>query len=157
SKQLLRCCHIRSESEENCMHALARQSGIPTTIDAVASRAVSWPAALLGIGFMLALTATPAVGAGAYVDAVDYPGSGQGWKVFRDLERRLVRNFDDICGDTICEGEFSNLQALRYRCSVRQADSAMGQCVWTFAGSNAEINPTTGKVMVDARTWACRT
>lgn len=99
----------------------------------------------------------PAASAAEYVDAVHYPGHVQGWDAFYDLERRLQRDFDDICGDTICEGEFSNMQALRYRCSVRQSDGTMGECVWVFAGSNAEIDAANGKVVTDARTWACRT
>lgn len=98
-----------------------------------------------------------AASAAEYVDAVHYPAHEQGWDVFYDLERRLQRDFDDICGDTICEGEFSNMQALRYRCSVRQSDGTMGECVWVFAGSNAEIDAANGKVVTDARTWACRT
>lgn len=105
----------------------------------------------------LSLCTVLATAAPEYVDAVNYPGNEQGWEAFYGLERRLVKDFDDICGDTYCEGEFSNLQALRYRCSVRQADSLIGECVWTFAGSNAAIDGATGKVMVDARTWACRT
>ena len=125
----------------------------------VGRRAYFRLATLLCVAGTLAFSATPAaaVAAAGYVDAVHYPGQEQGWDVFHDLERRLQRNFDDICGDTICEGEFSNMQALRYRCSVLMADGTMGECVWVFAGSNAEIDATTGMVMVDARTWACRT
>ena len=114
--------------------------------------------AMLGFALMLGLAAAAlSAAADEYVDALHYPSNEQGWDVFHDLEQRLVRDFDDVCGDTFCEGEFSNLQALRYRCSVRKADSVMGQCVWIFAGGNAEVNEATGKVMVDARTWACRT
>jgi hypothetical protein len=120
-------------------------------------RGSPFPMAVRNIVFIVNLCAVPALAAPEYVDAVDYPGPEQGWDAFYGLEQRLVRDFDDICGDTYCEGEFSNLQALRYRCSVRQADSLIGECVWTFAGSNAEINAATGQVMIDARTWACRT
>ncbi|PFH12011.1 hypothetical protein BCF11_4484 [Collimonas sp. PA-H2] len=116
-----------------------------------------FPAALPVIVFALSLGASPAMATSEYVDAVNYPGPEQGWDAFHGLEQRLVRDFDDVCGDTFCEGEFSNLQALRYRCSVRQADSLIGECIWTFAGSNAEIDDATGKVTIDARTWACRT
>lgn len=122
----------------------------------VASRAPAWLATFLCTAGVLIFCAMPARSA-EYVDAVHYPGHEQGWDAFYDLERRLQRDFDDICGDTICEGEFSNMQALRYRCSVRQSDGTMGECVWAFAGSNAEIDSANGKVMVDARTWACRT
>ncbi len=122
-----------------------------------ALRGSFFPIALAPIVFALGLGAAPAMATPEYVDAVNYPDQEQGWDAFHGLERRLVKDFDDICGDTFCEGEFSNLQALRYRCSVRQADSIIGECIWTFAGSNAAIDSATGKVMVDARTWACRT
>lgn len=68
----------------------------------------------------------------------------------------LKHNFDDICGDTFCEGEYSNIESLRYRCSVEKAAGTIGSCVWVFAASNEEINPRTGKVIVDAQTWRCR-
>lgn len=98
--------------------------------------------------------ATPA--SPVYVDAIDYPANEGGWDAFYDLERRLARDFDDVCGDTFCEGEYSNIQHLRYRCSVRAADGVMGECIWTFAGSNQEVDEASGKVVVDGRIWECR-
>ncbi|MCP6576546.1 hypothetical protein NL496_28005, partial [Klebsiella pneumoniae] len=53
-----------------------------------------------------------------FIDARNYPSQAAGWERFRAVEARLVRGFDDICGDTFCEGEYHNLQALRFRCSV---------------------------------------
>ncbi len=91
-----------------------------------------------------------------YVDARDYPGQGQGGARFRALEQALVRGFDDICGDTFCEGEYYNLQAMRLRCSVHAASGRVGECRWTFAGSNMAVEAATGAVTVDARDWACR-
>lgn len=92
-----------------------------------------------------------------YVDAVDYPTPSAGWEAFLDLERRLAEDFNQICGDTFCEGEYSDYQPLRLRCSVRQRDGVVGQCVWTFAASEAGIDPATGQVQVDARLWQCPT
>jgi hypothetical protein len=68
----------------------------------------------------------------------------------------LKQNFDDICGDTFCEGEYSNIESMRYRCSVEKNAGTIGSCVWVFAASNEEINPRTGKVVVDAQAWRCR-
>lgn len=92
---------------------------------------------------------------GAYVDARDYPRPGQGHGRFRALEQALVRGFDNICGDTFCEGDYYNLQAMRLRCSVHARSGRLGQCVWTFAGSNAWVAPADGSITVDARDWAC--
>lgn len=90
-----------------------------------------------------------------YVDVVDYRGPGGGWG-FLDLEDRLAKGFDDVCGDTFCEGEYSNIQHLRYRCSVRAADGVMGECIWTLAGSNQAVDQTSGKVVVNGHIWQCR-
>jgi hypothetical protein len=97
-----------------------------------------------------------AASAARYVDARDYPGQGQGVTHFRALEQALVRGFDDVCGDTFCEGEYYNLQAMRLRCSVHAASGRVGECRWTFAGSNMDVDAATGAVTVDARDWACR-
>jgi hypothetical protein len=92
-----------------------------------------------------------------YVDAIDYPVGEGNWDRFYDLERRLFRDFDDVCGDTFCEGEYSNIQALRYRCSIERDTGLMGECIWVLAGSSQTIDPVTGRVIVDAPVWRCRT
>lgn len=110
----------------------------------------------MALGAITPVASTATQAAPAYVDAINYPGDEGGWNAFYDLERRLARGFDDVCGDTFCEGEYSNIQHLRYRCSVRLADAVMGQCIWTFAGSNQEVDQASGKVVVDARIWQCK-
>jgi hypothetical protein len=107
-------------------------------------------------GHPLSVTRASTSASPVYVDAIDYPTNGGGWDAFYGLERRLARDFNDVCGDTFCEGEYSNIQHLRYRCSVRAADGVMGECIWTFAGSNQEVDKTSGKVVVDGRIWECR-
>ncbi len=95
--------------------------------------------------------------AASYVDAVDYPDHEQGWHRFHDLERRMVRDFDDVCGDTFCEGDYSHIQPLRYRCSVERETGIMGECVWVFEASEQTIDPPSGDIAVDAPVWRCRT
>ncbi|MET7142859.1 hypothetical protein M3S04_14625 [Xanthomonas sp. PPL139] len=92
-----------------------------------------------------------------YVDAMDYPAPGEGWEAFADLEQRLAHDFDRLCGDTFCEGDYSDYRPLRYRCSVRQRDGVIGECIWSFGASEASIDPDSGQVVVDARLWHCRT
>ncbi len=91
-----------------------------------------------------------------FIDARNYPSQAAGWERFRAVEARLVRGFDDICGDTFCEGEYHNLQALRFRCSVEAANGRVEECVWTFTGSTARVDASNGSIVVDAPTWACR-
>lgn len=45
---------------------------------------------------------------------------------------------------------------MRLRCSVHAASGRVGECRWTFAGSNMDVEADTGAVTVDARDWACR-
>lgn len=92
----------------------------------------------------------------SYVDARDYPVAGAGWERLHNIETRLVRSFDDICGDTFCEGDYNNLQALRFRCSVHVASGRVHACGWTFIGSTANVDAASGQVVVDAPTWHCR-
>lgn len=107
---------------------------------------------------MLAACSVPLDGraAATFVDARTYPTQAAGWERFLAVEARLVRGFDDICGDTFCEGDYHNLQALRFRCSVEAASGRVEECVWTFTGSIAQVDPAQGHIVVDARTWACR-
>lgn len=107
---------------------------------------------------MLTMALSPAVWADEekYVDAVHYPDNEESWDRFYDLAWRLNRDFDAICGDTFCEGDYSNIQSLGLRCSVERATGVMGECIWTFAGSYEDVDPDSGRVQVDARTWQCK-
>jgi len=107
-----------------------------------------------GLACALLLAGTAQAGP-PHVDARDYPAPGAGHARFVAAERRLERGFDNICGDTFCEGEYYNLRAMRLRCSVHQASGAVGSCVWTFAGSQTWVRQT-GKIDVDHAMYACK-
>lgn len=104
-----------------------------------------------GPGRLLSAGASP-----RFVDARNYPRPGQGQARFGAMEQALRHGFDNICGDTFCEGEYANLQAMQLGCSVHAASGRLHECVWTFAGSTASVDARSGKVQVDARGWACR-
>jgi hypothetical protein len=72
----------------------------------------------LPFGLSCALLVAPAAQAFPYVDLIDYPQQEANWDRFFALEGRLQHGFDAICGDTFCEGEYSDIRALRLRCSV---------------------------------------
>ena len=69
--------------------------------------------------------------------------------------RALVKQFDDICGDTFCEGEFDNLTSLGIDCAIDSVTSAVGSCKWTFAGSYADIDAASGGVAVTHAVKVC--
>jgi hypothetical protein len=97
--------------------------------------------------------ATPAV----YADVEEYVNSrGDGpFLQWLDLRQTLNHNFDDVCGDTFCEGDYSNLQALRFRCSVNTANGVLKNCTYVFAGSYEEVKPETGSIRTYAKTFSC--
>ncbi|WP_149196050.1 hypothetical protein [Luteimonas suaedae] len=128
------------------------------------SRTVFFPAAaccalLLAAAIPLHARASThaVVGAAQYVDASAYIHGDEQINAWYGMTWQLKRDFDDICGDTFCEGEYSNIEALRYRCSVHQVSGRIGMCLWMFAASHEEIEPVTGKIGVDKAFWQCRT
>lgn len=91
-----------------------------------------------------------------YVDVSAYLSDAADIDAWYTMVYNLKQNFDYICGDTFCEGEYTNIESLRYRCSVEGLTGAIGSCVWVFAASNEEVSPSTGRIIVDVRTWRCR-
>jgi hypothetical protein len=92
-----------------------------------------------------------------FVEDYEYFSSDAQFEEWFNLTQALRSNFDEICGDTFCEGDYSNIQSLGYHCSVEQASGRIGRCVWTFAGSYEQVDPATGELTVQARTWNCPT
>jgi hypothetical protein len=72
-----------------------------------------------------------------------------------DLKRGLQHDFDDICGDTFCEGDFSNLASLSFRCSLSVRTGQLKSCLWLFAGSYETVTPSTGSVRPVAKFFPC--
>lgn len=106
-----------------------------------------------------ALPAAPASAQQApprYVDVYSYFSSDAQYEAWYALTRQLKRDFNDICGDTFCEGDYGNIESLSLRCSVEQASGRIGRCVWVFAGSNEDVDPDSGRVVVQAHVWRCR-
>jgi hypothetical protein len=53
-----------------------------------------------------------------YVDISSYLTSDADINAWYSITSQLRKNFDDVCGDTFCEGDYSNIESLDYRCSV---------------------------------------
>ena len=73
-----------------------------------------------------------------------------------DLKRQLRQNFDDICGDTFCEGDFSNLESMSLRCSASTRTGQLKSCVWLFAGSYETVTASTGNIRPVAKFFPCK-
>ena len=90
-----------------------------------------------------------------YVDASSYLQTDADYEAWFTLRRQLRQNFDDICGDTFCEGDYSNIQPLRFVCSVQPSSGRIGSCGWSFAASEESLVPASGGYQVDTPTWFC--
>lgn len=91
-----------------------------------------------------------------YVDVSSYLTSEADFEAWYQLRANLDQNFDAICGDTFCEGDYSNIQSLRFRCSVDSRTGVLGECVWVFAASNEEVDPATGAITVQTQSFTCK-
>ncbi|MGO1069178.1 hypothetical protein [Lysobacter sp. CA199] len=103
-----------------------------------------------------AAAATDSAATRNYVDLSDRLNDDAEIEAWYTAMHRLRHDFDQICGDTFCEGDYSNIYALRFRCSVDDTSGVVGQCVWIFAASNEEIAADTGRISVQPKAWRCR-
>ncbi|NVB81760.1 MAG: hypothetical protein HOV81_25420 [Kofleriaceae bacterium] len=88
-----------------------------------------------------------------YVDILDFSKTDQGQ--WYDLIHNLNRQFDDVCGDTFCEGEYSNIQPLTFSCAVSSKQGSVKDCAWTFAAAQVDVDPRNANIVVDAPTYQC--
>ena len=92
---------------------------------------------------------------GPYVEAGAALRGDAEFEAWYGITMRLRRQFDEICGDTFCEGDYSNLQPLRFQCSVEARSRRVGTCTWSFAGSQESIDPATGRITAQPGFWQC--
>lgn len=90
-----------------------------------------------------------------YVDISEFLQGDEAEKWYT-AKRSLVQGFDDICGDTFCGGDFSNLYSLDVRCSVSSKIGKMRECLWTFAGSQEQVDAKTGAIASSVGFFECR-
>lgn len=69
-------------------------------------------------------------------------------------QRTLAQNFDDVCGDSFCEGEYSDFSALRLACSVNQNTKRVSRCTWSFAASDMSVD-SRGSIVARTTTKKC--
>lgn len=105
----------------------------------------------------LASNLAAAQGVPNYGDVYGYFTDDAQYESWYTLTTQLRRGFDDVCGDTFCEGDYANIQSLGYRCSIEQSSGTIGRCLWLFAGSYEDIDPATGHFTVTKGFWRCRT
>ena len=77
---------------------------------------------------------------GEYLESGARSGAGK----YRSLVSQVRKDFDNICGDTFCEGDISNWQVLSTNCSIQLGTDRVRECHIVITGSEQELNPTTG-------------
>ncbi|HEY4240821.1 MAG TPA: hypothetical protein VGM88_13455 [Kofleriaceae bacterium] len=81
------------------------------------------------------------------------PGGDEG--AWYDINDKLRTAFDNVCGDTFCEGDYSNITPLTIACSVTSIRGDIHDCAWTFAASQAGVDSTSSVISVNAPTFTC--
>ena len=71
------------------------------------------------------------------------------------VKASLQKGFDNICGDTICSGDYSNLTTVRLKCSSTSVSKKLKACTWVLGGNIDYVDGATGKLTGDDRVWAC--
>lgn len=97
-----------------------------------------------------------ALGGTAYVEMGDFLTSDAEIESWLALRLDLASAFDEICGDTFCEGDYTNLTPLDFRCSVTQKRGRLGECAWTFAASDELVLGADGTVAGSVPFFVCR-
>ncbi|MDI9273375.1 hypothetical protein [Stenotrophomonas sp. PFBMAA-4] len=103
----------------------------------------------------LLLAPLPVLARGLHVDLIDYPRPEANWDRAYGLESALQREFDRLCADTWCEGDYSNYQVLQFRCAVLAHRGTVQRCVWVVVASELSVDADSGEVHADNRRWAC--
>jgi hypothetical protein len=91
-----------------------------------------------------------------YVFLGEYVTAEADYQRWRDIQAALEAQFDETCGDTFCEGDFSNIRSLGFECSVTSKLGKIRECVWTFAASDELVDGATGTVAARVPFFECR-
>jgi len=87
-------------------------------------------------------------------DFIQYgPGGDEG--AWYDINDKLRAGFNDVCGDTFCEGDYSNITPLTFSCSVTTVKGQIHDCAFTFAASQTGVDSTTAAISIDMPTFTC--
>lgn len=91
-----------------------------------------------------------------YVDLGDFVTSDADIERWLEIRRGLTDDFDQVCGDTFCGGDFSNIYSLGFTCSVSSKQGRIRECLWTFAASQELIDGATGDIASTVPVFECR-
>jgi hypothetical protein len=90
-----------------------------------------------------------------YLDAETFWKTQPERDAWAQMITRMGEDFADICGDTFCGGDYSNLRPLDFTCAVSSKVGQIHDCLWTFAGTSELVNPATGALTVSKPSFQC--
>lgn len=90
-----------------------------------------------------------------YVDATTFITAQADKDAWSKMVTRLEGEFDNVCGDTFCSGDYPNLTSLGLTCAVSSKVGQIHDCVWNFAGSAEIVTPTTGLLTISKPSYQC--
>ena len=111
---------------------------------------------LLGCGGIAPADQTDDVTATTYLDADEFLNNAGMIDKWEAARAKLAQNFADICGDTYCGSDYSNLMPLSLRCAVSSKEGRIKGCQYVFAGSYELVDARTGAISVTAKTFTCK-
>lgn len=82
-----------------------------------------------------------------------YNAEGEAWQ-WDQTRRRLAEAFDQVCGDSFCEGEFPEITPLRFVCSMNLNTKRVSRCSWSFALADSSVDKR-GSIAVTSTTKTC--
>lgn len=91
-----------------------------------------------------------------YVELGDFIENDTDLEMWIEIRRGLLNGFDEVCGDTFCEGDFTNLTALDFTCSVTKKRGKVRECAWTIAASDEVVRAADGTVAASVPFFVCR-
>lgn len=103
-----------------------------------------------------AALAEDAIGKTTYVELGDFLVDEADRNAWVAVRAALEKSFDDVCGDTFCEGDYGNLTPLDFECSVSSKLGKVRECAWTFAASSEQVDAATGNIATSVPFFICR-
>lgn len=73
---------------------------------------------------------------------------------YTNASNRLADDFNLICGDIFCQGQFGQVLPLPMRCFVDSENGQIANCVWAFGRSSVWIGRNS-EVQTDGKVFFC--
>jgi len=93
--------------------------------------------------------------AGRHVDLAAALADDATRREWQAVVAALDEDFDDVCGDTFCEGDDGDIASLGIACAVERSSGAVDGCTWTFAAAATRIAPRSGDVQAKTKFFRC--